>query len=122
MDRPAVYQLLRAKLEQELVLHPGSGAATYWLAAAARAQGDLQGAWDAAARTYTLTVEQSCPATPGQSEKAPMHIPLSMGLLDGSGHDLGLQLEGENAPTAPGTRTLDVTQRRQTFRFVNLPA
>ena len=48
MDRPAVYQLLRAKLEQELASHPGSGAAAYWLAAAARAQGDLQGAWDAA--------------------------------------------------------------------------
>jgi hypothetical protein len=48
MDRQAVYQPLRSKLEQELASHPASGAAAYWLAAAARAQGDLQGAWDAA--------------------------------------------------------------------------
>jgi hypothetical protein len=43
-----VYQKMRARLEDELALHPGSGAAAYWLAAAARAQGDLQAAWDAA--------------------------------------------------------------------------
>ena len=29
-------------------MHPGSGAAVYWIAAAARAQGDLQASWDAA--------------------------------------------------------------------------
>jgi hypothetical protein len=48
IDRQGVYQGMRARLEDELALHPGSGAAAYWLAAAARAQGDLQAAWDAA--------------------------------------------------------------------------
>lgn len=48
MDRLGVYQRMRARLEGELASHPGSGAAAYWLAAAARSQGDLQGAWDAA--------------------------------------------------------------------------
>lgn len=48
MDRQAVYQRMRLRLEDELALHPGSSAASYWLAATARAQGDLQGAWDAA--------------------------------------------------------------------------
>ncbi len=48
IDRQGVYQKMRARLEEELALHPGSGAAAYWLAAAARAQGDLQAAWDAA--------------------------------------------------------------------------
>jgi hypothetical protein len=48
MDRQAVYQRVRLRLEDEIALHPGSSAASYWLAAAARAQGDLQGAWDAA--------------------------------------------------------------------------
>jgi len=48
IDRQGVYLKMRARLEEELALHPGSGAAAYWLAAAARAQGDLQGAWDAA--------------------------------------------------------------------------
>ncbi len=48
IDRQMMYQRMRARLEAELAPHPGSGAAAYWLAAAARAQGDLQAAWDAA--------------------------------------------------------------------------
>lgn len=48
MDRLTIYQRMRTRLEEELALHPGSSAASYWLAAAARAQGDLQAAWDAA--------------------------------------------------------------------------
>jgi hypothetical protein len=48
IDRQVVYQRMRVRLEQELAEHPGTSAASYWLAAAARAQGDLQGAWDAA--------------------------------------------------------------------------
>lgn len=47
-ERQSAYQRIRARMEEDLALHPGSGAASYWLAAAARAQGDLQGAWDAA--------------------------------------------------------------------------
>jgi hypothetical protein len=39
---------MRNRLEDELAQHPSSSAAAYWLAAAARAQGDLQAAWDAA--------------------------------------------------------------------------
>jgi len=48
IDRQMAYQKMRARLEDELALHPGSAAAAYWLAAAARGQGDLQAAWDAA--------------------------------------------------------------------------
>jgi hypothetical protein len=47
-ERQVVYQRIRARMDDELATHPGSSAASYWLAAAARAQGDLQGAWDAA--------------------------------------------------------------------------
>jgi hypothetical protein len=47
-DRQGTYQRLRTRMEEELATHPGSATAAYWLAAAARAQGDLQAAWDAA--------------------------------------------------------------------------
>ncbi|MBI3401525.1 MAG: hypothetical protein HY048_08915 [Acidobacteria bacterium] len=47
-DRRAVYQRIRARMIEELATHPASGAAAYWLVAAARAEGDLQGAWAAA--------------------------------------------------------------------------
>ena len=48
IDRQGVYQRIRVRMDEELATHPGSGAAAYWLAAAARAQGDVQAAWDAA--------------------------------------------------------------------------
>jgi hypothetical protein len=48
IDRQGVYQRVRTRMEQEVASHQGSAAAAYWTAAAARAQGDLQAAWDAA--------------------------------------------------------------------------
>ena len=48
MDRQTVYVRIRARMEEELALRPTSGTAAYWLAAAARAQGDHQSAWDSA--------------------------------------------------------------------------
>ena len=47
-ERLLAYQRIRARMEEELARIGESGAAAYWLAAAARGQGDLQGAWDAA--------------------------------------------------------------------------
>ena len=43
----------------------------------------------------TLQITQSCPPTPGQSEKPPLHVPVAIGLLDAQGADLvaaGLQV------------------------------
>jgi len=48
IERQPVYQRLRSRLEEEIAARPGSATAAYWLAAAARAQGDVQAAWDAA--------------------------------------------------------------------------
>ncbi len=76
---------------------------------------------DATTCTYTLTVRQSCPPTPGQPSKEPFHIPLALGLLDAVGRDLPLQLEGENEPRGT-TRVLELRQSEHTFRFKNVPA
>lgn len=46
-ERPAVYRRLIDRLERELERQPASGPAAYWVAAAARAAGDLERAWDA---------------------------------------------------------------------------
>ena len=47
-ERQALYQTVRARMREELARRPGSATAAYWAIAAARGQGDLQGAWDAA--------------------------------------------------------------------------
>ncbi len=68
------------------------------------------GSYDAAAKRYTLRCSQSCPDTPGQSNKLPFHIPLAVGLLDANGHDL------------IGTKVLELTEAEQEFHFDNIAA
>lgn len=76
-------------------------------------------AYDAAARTYSLTFRQSCPQTPDKVDKLPFVIPVALGLLDAAGNDLALRLVGEDA--AVGTsRVLSVTEAEQTFTFVDV--
>jgi hypothetical protein len=47
-DRHPIYQKIRDRMTAELAAAPTSVTPAYWIAAAARGQGDLQGAWDAA--------------------------------------------------------------------------
>jgi aminopeptidase N len=75
------------------------------------------GHYDAEQACYRLTLSQQCPATPGQDEKAPFHIPIEMALLDSSGQPLPIQLEGEE--NATGThRMLELRQASQQFNFI----
>ncbi|MEN2509179.1 aminopeptidase N [Stutzerimonas stutzeri] len=76
--------------------------------------------YDAVAKTYSLTFRQSCPPTPGQSEKLAFVIPVSLGLLDGQGREIALRLQGEQAAVGT-TRVLAVDQPEQTFTFVEVP-
>ncbi len=69
---------------------------------------------------YELDVRQETQPTPGQPHKQPLHIPLTVGLLDDSGADLPLRLDGESGP-APTSRTLELREDRQRFRFVDVP-
>ncbi|HJV84368.1 MAG TPA: aminopeptidase N [Noviherbaspirillum sp.] len=78
--------------------------------------------YDEAAQAYAITLSQTCPPTPGQSAKESLHIPVAVGLLDGSGKDLPLHLEGAgDAGTAPTTVVLELTQPTQTFLFTQVP-
>jgi len=90
-----------------------------WYSQAGTPELRVHGEYDAAAGQYDLTVEQSCPASPGQPEKLPFHIPLAVGLLDEAGNDLPLQLEGEGE-AGSFTRILELRQPVERFRFVGL--
>ncbi len=75
--------------------------------------------YNAQKKTAELTVEQVLSPTPGQATKKPLHIPLRLGLLGGNGNDLALELaNGETIDDG----VLELTKRRETFRFVNVPA
>jgi len=61
-----------------------------WYTQAGTPQLVVQGEYDAQARTYTLTLGQSTPPTPGQTEKEPLHIPVALALLDSEGREMEL--------------------------------
>jgi aminopeptidase N len=62
--------------------------------------------WDGA--TYTVTLKQQVPPTPGQPEKAPQVIPFALGLLDPSGKEV------------QPTTLLELTEAEQSFIFKGL--
>jgi len=64
-------------------------------------------AYDAAAKTYTLTLRQHTNPTPGQPEKKPFLVPVGLGLLNASGEDLH-------------SETLVFNQPEQSFTFHNI--
>ncbi|MCK9984408.1 MAG: aminopeptidase N [Azoarcus sp.] len=92
-----------------------------WYSQAGTPRVQAAGAWDAANGRYTLTLSQHTPPTPGQADKAPLVIPVAVGLIGPDGKDLPLSLEGENQGGAT-TRVLVLSEREQTFRFVGLAA
>jgi aminopeptidase N len=75
--------------------------------------------YDSAAKTYSLTFRQSCPATPDKQEKLPFVIPVALGLLNKAGGEVPLRLSGE-ASAVGTTRVISVTEAEQTFTFVEV--
>ena len=65
--------------------------------------------YDEISQCYQIHITQSCPATAGQSEKLPFHMPFSLGLLDASGSDI--VIDGGT------TSLLELTQPSQSFSF-----
>ena len=82
-----------------------------WYSQAGTPRVQASGQYDAAARSYALTLSQSCPPTPGQAEKLPFVIPVTLGLL------------AANGEVIPGTaRTVVLSDATQTITFENVDA
>jgi aminopeptidase N len=91
-----------------------------WYEQAGTPRLEVEGAYDPETRRYALSLRQHTPPTPGQPTKAPFKIPVRLGLLDASGAELPLRLEGENAPV--GTeRVLELSAPEQRFVFEGVP-
>lgn len=75
---------------------------------------EADGVYDSAAKTYRLTVRQSCADTSGQTGKQPFLIPLAIGLPGPDGADQPVRLSGDQAPLAE-TLVLQVTEPQQSF-------
>ena len=97
-----------------------------WYSQAGTPRVSVTSHYDAAAQTYTLTLTQHCPLTPGQDQKLAMHIPVAVGLLDAQGRDLPLQRATASGPeeievhTARTTDVLELTDFTQQFTFTGI--
>jgi aminopeptidase N len=77
------------------------------------------GFFDAHARTYRLDFAQSCAATPGQDQKDPFVIPISLGLVGASGQTLSLQAR-DNMAAANDNYLFVMTQASESITFENV--
>ena len=80
------------------------------------------GTYDASAQAFTLHVEQSCPPTPGQTEKLPYHMPLKLGLIGEDGQDIRfpvIDLDVASVDESDGgfSAVLNVNHAKQTYVF-----
>ncbi|WP_447553229.1 aminopeptidase N [Vreelandella sp. EE22] len=89
-----------------------------WYSQAGTPEIDAFGEYDYTHGEYRLTLRQRTPATPGQTEKEPLHIPVRLGLVGTkSGQDLALTLNGESLGKEG---VVHLTRNEQTFVFSNV--
>jgi aminopeptidase N len=75
-----------------------------WYSQAGTPKLDWQGDYDTDAKQYRLTITQKTDPTPGQPDKKPLHMPISIGLLGADGSDLV-------------AKTVELTEAKQEFVF-----
>ena len=81
---------------------------------------DAQGSWDQQSGCYTLTIQQSCPATPGQAEKLPFSMPIKVALVSKSGL-LTASCDSSSAQLLDGDEfLLSLTESEQQWQFTGL--
>ena len=91
-----------------------------WYSQAGTPELSCSGEYSEKDRSYTLIVEQSCPDTPGQSDKQPLHIPFSIGLLAADGSDMQIAVAGGSEGGGGTTKVLELKQKREEFKFTNV--
>jgi aminopeptidase N len=83
---------------------------------------DIKTSYDADAKEYSVTLTQSCPATPGQPDKSPYHMPFGVGLINNKdGKDFKLSLKStETDQPQIGENILHLTKESETFTFTGI--
>jgi aminopeptidase N len=93
----------------------------HWYDQAGTPKLKARGAYDAASKSYKLTVSQTLAPTPGQTEKAPVPIPLRLGLISADGAILAPHLGDADVANEEHLLILDQPEQSWTFKGVARP-
>ncbi len=74
--------------------------------------------YDPSSQIYKITLEQSLPGHNFEID-TPLHIPVTLGLIDQDGKELTSSLNG--ASVGKKTHILSMTKQKETFQFHNIP-
>ncbi len=88
-----------------------------WYSQAGTPEIEVTEKYNAADKTYSLTLKQYTAPTPGQPTKAPLHIPIRLGLLEKNGSNATIRVN--NHPPCEEI-ILDLKSYQQTFVFEQL--
>lgn len=90
-----------------------------WYKQAGTPEVSVSESFDADTKIYTLALSQLTPATPGQDEKLPFHIPVKISLMDNTAQKIALQTT--SLPKADDESVvLNFVENRQQFEFENV--
>lgn len=90
-----------------------------WYSQAGTPRVKLESTYDSRNKTLSVTLTQSCPATPGQNDKKPFLIPVAIGLLNKDGKEIPVRIQSSS--NATGTCILELTKEKETFTLVDVP-
>ncbi len=89
----------------------------YWYSQAGTPTVKVKTHYDQEAQTYKISLSQSSPDTPDQTDKNPLHIPFTIALFDSTGTSIALQCGDKTTPTE---RVLNLTSGEQEFVFTQV--
>ncbi|MDB3992973.1 aminopeptidase N [Gammaproteobacteria bacterium] len=82
-----------------------------------------KGAYNEKEKSFTLSLEQSCPRTPGQREKKPFYIPLRVGLLNQDGKEIPIVTDSPMLDQGkPTDKIFPITERKSEIVFREIPS
>ena len=84
----------------------------YWYTQSGTPDVTVKSSYDAGTKALTLTIEQSCPPTPGQKQKRPFHFPFQIGLVGPEGEDIPVKNGG----------VLSIKKQKESFTFKDVAA
>jgi aminopeptidase N len=96
-----------------------------WYAQAGTPRVTVRAEHDEGRSTLTLHLAQSCPPTPGQATKEPLHIPFAVGLVGPGGEGIAVRIVDEaTGASGPGaeTQVVELTEAEHTVRLAGVPA